>query len=122
ERMSKSRTLAVTDPKLDPPLEETMHAALSWKGRLDYIVETMREMSVQTDPQEMVRAYTRRVDVLFPSDRRISISRRYASPGEYHVTRYSEWKRDIDPWREHHLLPLHSGGLFAELLASEKPA
>ncbi len=79
--MSKSRTLAVTDPKLDSPLEETKHAALSWKGRLDYIVETMREMSVQTDPQEMVRAYTRRVDVLFPSDRRISISRRYASPG-----------------------------------------
>ncbi len=28
-----------------------------WQHRLDVIVETMREMSLQTDPQAMVRAY-----------------------------------------------------------------
>ncbi|RPI89194.1 MAG: stage II sporulation protein E, partial [Planctomycetaceae bacterium] len=30
-----------------------------WQERLAMIVETMREMSLQTDPQEMVRAYAR---------------------------------------------------------------
>ena len=94
---------------------------LSWKHRLDYIVETMREMSVQTDPQEMVRAYTRRIDMLFPADRRISLSRRNMKSPEYQVTRYSEWQNDIDPWREKHLLPKHEGGFFAGLLYGDEP-
>lgn len=119
--MSKSQSLDAPDSILGSQLGSGASSALSWNGRLDYIVETMREMSVQTDPQEMVRSYIRRIDTLFPADRRISISRRHAGPGEYQVTRYSEWKRDIDPWRERHLLPLHRGGLFAELLAAEKP-
>ena len=94
---------------------------LSWKHRLDYIVETMREMSVQTDPQEMVRAYSRRIDTLFPSERRISLSRRNLESPAYCVTRFSEWQHEFDPWREKHLLPKHEGGFFAELLYNEEP-
>ena len=32
-----------------------------WRQRLDYIVETMRALSLQTDPQEMVRVYGERM-------------------------------------------------------------
>ena len=43
-----------------------------WRQRLALIVETMREMSRQTDPQAMVRAYGERIRELRPVDRRLS--------------------------------------------------
>lgn len=92
-----------------------------WKRRLDAVVATMREMSIQTDPQEMVRAYGRRLQSLFPVHRRISLSRRGLKEPEYRVTRYSEWQEDIDPWREPHRLPLHERGLFSELIYGDEP-
>ncbi|HEX6986095.1 MAG TPA: PP2C family protein-serine/threonine phosphatase, partial [Planctomycetaceae bacterium] len=73
------------------------------------------------DPQEMVRAYARRMQVLFPVDRRISLSRRGLSYPSYRVTRFSEWPEDINPWRERHRLPLHEGGLFADLIYGDEP-
>jgi phosphoserine phosphatase RsbU/P len=94
---------------------------LTWRERLDQVVETMREMSIQTDPQEMVRAYGRRMETLFPLDRRISLSRRELAYPSYRVTRFSEWKEDINPWREKHRLPLHQGGLFADLIYGDEP-
>ena len=60
---------------------------LPWPQRLDFIVETMREMSSQIDPQEMVETYGRRVRYMSPADRRISISRRDLKPPEYRITR-----------------------------------
>ena len=95
--------------------------SLTWEQRLREVVETMREMSVQTDPQEMVRAYGRRMDTLFPVDRRISLSRRGLKRPFFRVTRYSEWKEEIDPWKEKHRLPLHQGGLFADLIYGDEP-
>lgn len=95
--------------------------ALGWETRLEQVVQTMREMSLQTDPQEMVRAYGRRMETLFPVDRRISLSRRGLKRPEYRVTRFSEWREDINPWRDKHRLPLHEGGLFADLIYGDKP-
>ncbi len=89
--------------------------------RLDEVYELMREVSLQTEPQEMVRAYARRMDKLFPVDRRISISRRGLSEPTYRVTRNSQWKEEINPWKQRDELPLHSGGLFADLLYSDQP-
>ncbi|MGC1275418.1 MAG: PP2C family protein-serine/threonine phosphatase [Planctomycetaceae bacterium] len=96
-------------------------APLTLEERLSQVVETMREMSIQTDPQEMVRAYGRRMDTLFPVDRRVSLSRRTLTAPYYRVSRFSEWKDDINPWREKHRLPLHEGGLFADLIYGDAP-
>ncbi|HEY7327712.1 MAG TPA: PP2C family protein-serine/threonine phosphatase [Gemmataceae bacterium] len=95
--------------------------AKDWQERLDVIVEMMKEMSRQTDPQEMSRAYGKRMQMLRPVDRRVSLSRRGLKYPWYRVTRSTMWKEDINPWKEPHRLPLLKGGLFAELIYSDEP-
>jgi sigma-B regulation protein RsbU (phosphoserine phosphatase) len=81
----------------------------------------MHEMSRQTEPQAMVRAYGQRIGRLIPVSRRISLSRRGLHWPNYRVTRYSEWKTEINPWTQQDQLPLLSGGLFSELIYSNRP-
>jgi sigma-B regulation protein RsbU (phosphoserine phosphatase) len=92
-----------------------------WKDRLAIIVETMRDMSRQTDPQEMVRAYARRVRQLLPADRFLALSRRDLQPPKFRITRSSTWKEEINPWKEKHRLPVFAGGLLGELLYGDEP-
>lgn len=101
-------------------IHETPNAD-DWEARLDDVYETMREMSLQTDPQEMVRAYGKRMKRVFPSQRRVSLSRRHLQYPQYRVTRFSEWDEDINPWDEPDKTPVHSGGLFAELIYGDRP-
>lgn len=102
------------------PIHESPEAA-DWQVRLDDVYDTMREMSLQTDPQEMVRAYGRRMRKVFPSQRRVSLSRRGLESPEYRVTRFSEWTEDINPWDEPAKTPLHKGGLLADLIYGDRP-
>src|SRR5262245_15190767 len=95
--------------------------ARDWRERLDIIVEMMKQMSRQTDPQEMSRDYGKRMQMLRPIDRRVSLSRRDLKYPWYRVTRSSLWKEDINPWKERDRLPLLKGGLFAELLYADEP-
>ena len=71
-----------------------------WQERLHLIVELVRDMSLQTDPQEMVRSYAEKVRVLLPTDGRISLSRRSLSAPQYRITRSTLWKGEINPWKE----------------------
>jgi sigma-B regulation protein RsbU (phosphoserine phosphatase) len=93
-----------------------------WQQRLASIMETMREMSRQTDPQEMVRAYVRRVRRIWPADRNISLSRRDLERPRVRVTRYSGWTRDVNPWKEQDRLPILDGGLLSDLIYADEPA
>ncbi len=93
----------------------------AWEIRLAEVFELMREISLQTEPQAMVKAYGERVAKLYPVDRRISLSRRGLVWPQYRVTRYSEWQEEIDPWKEPQKLPLLSGGLLAELIYGNEP-
>jgi sigma-B regulation protein RsbU (phosphoserine phosphatase) len=95
--------------------------ARNWQERMDIIVETMKEMSRQTDPQEMSRAYGKRMQTLRPTDRMVSLSRRGLNYPWYRITRCSHWKESINPWKETDRLPLLKGGLFAELLYGDEP-
>ena len=70
-----------------------------WRDRLDFIMETMREMSLQTDPQAMVKAYVAKMEKLLPADKRISLSRRGLQAPQVKITRYSEWQEDVNPWK-----------------------
>lgn len=97
-------------------------SAAPWQLRLGQIVDLMREMSLQTDPQELVRTYATRLRTIMPTDRLISLSRRDLAPPWYRVTRFSDWKAPINPWTEKGRLPVHSGGLLAELIYNDEPA
>lgn len=93
----------------------------SWQERMALIVQTMRELSRQTDPQEMVRAYGRNARQLLPIDRSISLSRRNLVWPQYRITRCSTWKEDINPWKETDRLPLLEGGLLGRLVYGDEP-
>jgi sigma-B regulation protein RsbU (phosphoserine phosphatase) len=101
--------------------ETDQQPAADWQTRLHDIYELMREMSLHTDPQAMVRAYGERVRKLFPVDRRISLSRRGLKNAQFRITRYSEWPEEINPWEQRDRLPLLEGGLFADLIYDGQP-
>ncbi len=88
----------------------------NWEERLATVVATMHEMSLQDDPQAVVRSYGARVRQLLPVDRWISISRRGLEAPWYRITRASIWTDDIDPWKEKDRLPLLKGGMLADLI------
>jgi sigma-B regulation protein RsbU (phosphoserine phosphatase) len=92
-----------------------------WQERLALVVETMREVSRQTDPQEMVRVYGRHARRLLPRDDMLALSRRGLERPRYRITRSSTWKENINPWKEKDRLPLLKGGLLAELIYSDEP-
>jgi sigma-B regulation protein RsbU (phosphoserine phosphatase) len=94
---------------------------VDWRTRLDVIVATMREMSRQTDPQAMVRAYGARMRQLLPIDRSVAVSRRELEFPKYRVTRFSGWTDEVNPWKEKHRLPMLEGGLLGELLYGDVP-
>lgn len=93
-----------------------------WQDRLSQIMETMRELSNQTDPQAMVREYYERMRQVNPHiDRRLAMSRRGLEYPMFRITRFSEWDEDINPWTEPNRLPLLSGGILAELIYGNEP-
>jgi sigma-B regulation protein RsbU (phosphoserine phosphatase) len=93
----------------------------NWRARLAVSVEVMRELSRSTDPQEMYAVFARRMAQLFPVSRHLTISRRGLRQPEYRVARFSQWQNPVNPWKESHRLPMHSGGLLAELLYADQP-
>ena len=93
----------------------------SAEERMAFIVATMREMSLQTDPAEMRRQYAARMRQVLPTDAVVSLSRRDLRWPKYRVTRSSRWTEEINPWKQQHLLPLYEGGLIAELIYGDEP-
>jgi phosphoserine phosphatase RsbU/P len=95
-----------------------------WRADLKFIVEFMRELSRQDDPQVAAKLYGERIRQgrLFPVDAYLALSRRELTYPNYYVTRSSSWTEDIDPWREKHRLPMLKGGMLADLLYSDEPA
>src|SRR5436190_10989589 len=92
-----------------------------WVERMEFVVQTMRELSSQTDPQQMVESYRRRARVMVPSDRWMAISRRDLAAPKFRITRSDMWETPLDPWKDRSALPLMEGGLLCELLYDEQP-
>ena len=92
-----------------------------WRVRLAFIAEMMREMSLNADPESMVRTYGERMRTIMPSSRWLALSRRGLEAPWYRITRASCWKEAINPWKEKHRLPLLQGGLLGELLYGDEP-
>ncbi len=96
-------------------------SARDWRVRLKLISDTMREMSRQSDPQELVHTYAARMLGILQNDRMIALSRRGLHFPEFRITRDTEWKEPINPWTERHRLPVLRGGLLAELIYGQEP-
>ncbi len=92
-----------------------------WKDKLALIVNTMREMSSQTDPQKMVQLYGRRMGELIPRDAVVALSRRGLPQPQYRITRSSLWKEEVNPWTSKEQLPLLDRGLLGELIYGDEP-
>src|SRR5688572_24913362 len=92
-----------------------------WRRRLAVVLETVRAISRQSDPQQMLAAYASRVRQIIPMDRTISLSRRDLKHPQYRITRSDLWKEPVDPWKQRDRLPLLKGGLLAELIYAEQP-
>lgn len=92
-----------------------------WRARLAVSAEVMKELSRYSDPQEMYSVFSRRMAQLFPVSRQMSISRRGLQYPYYRVTRFNLWTNPVNPWKEAHRLPVHEGGLLAELLYTDQP-
>lgn len=96
----------------------------SWQSRLEHIVETMRQVSLQTTPEDMTRTYTERMSHSLPSDRFLSLTRRDVEAPDFIVARKldgNESQPEVNPLRERHKLPRLTGGLLSELLYSNAP-
>ncbi len=93
----------------------------NWRARLAVSVDVMRELSRYSDPQEMYAVFARRMAQLFPVSRQLSVSRRGLREPQYRVTRFNLWKDQVNPWKEPHRLPVHEGGLLAELVYADEP-
>lgn len=92
-----------------------------WPRRLAAIVDMMREMSLQTDAQAMVRTYASRIRELMPVDGAVSLSRRGLESPQYRITRSTLWTEEVNPWKQPDRLPLMSGGLLSELIYGDAP-
>ncbi|MBA4186616.1 MAG: stage II sporulation protein E [Planctomycetaceae bacterium] len=93
----------------------------NWRARLAASVEVMRELSRYSDPQEMYAVFARRMSQLFPVSRQLTISRRGLNSPQYRVTRFNLWREQVNPWKDHDRLPIHDGGLLAELVYADQP-
>src|SRR3954447_3800249 len=92
-----------------------------WQKRLELIVDTMREMSQQTDPNLMVQAYGRRMHQIMGYDRLVAVSRRDVPAGHYRITRATIWEKQLDPWKHPSQLPVFQGGLLGRMIYDEQP-
>ena len=102
----------------DPP--DILDSSANWEERLALVVETMKEMSRQTDPDTMVALYSARAQTTGPR-RILSLSRRGVEPPRYVLARDSDWENQPNPWRERGELPVLEGGLLGELVYGNEP-
>ncbi len=92
-----------------------------WRTRLDQIVATMRDVSHQTDPQEMVRIYRGRMAEMTRVDGFLSLTRRGFEAPAFRVARDNRWTNQPDPWIEPEKLPVIEGGILSELIYGNEP-
>jgi sigma-B regulation protein RsbU (phosphoserine phosphatase) len=103
------------------PAEPVSFENASWQDRLAIVLDMMRAISQETDPQELVRTYGQKMRPLFPSDAGLSLSRRGLTRPQFRITRSSRWKEGVNPWKEKERLPLLEGGMLADLLYGDEP-
>ncbi len=86
------------------------------ENRLEFALDTMREMSRLGDPQKMVKVYGTRLRQVMRIDGMVTMSRRELEPPKYRITRSSRWVEEVNPWKQQAQLPIFERGFLGELL------
>ena len=89
--------------------------------RVDEMLALVRQLSMQTDPQQMVSDFGDRFRRMFPADGFVAVSRRGLAHPRYRITRSTRFAQPINPWKQSELLPQLDGGLLGELLYADRP-
>ncbi|MBB6428573.1 PP2C family protein-serine/threonine phosphatase [Algisphaera agarilytica] len=89
--------------------------------KLTAMVEMVRELSAQTDAQQMVSDFGDRFRRMFTYEGFIALSRRGLESPWYRITRSSLWTTPINPWKQKDQLPVLNGGFLGELLYGDVP-
>jgi sigma-B regulation protein RsbU (phosphoserine phosphatase) len=93
----------------------------TWEQRLAFVVDMMRDVSRQTDPQQMVADYGKRMRQIVSSDANMSLSRRDLDHPLFRITRSSRWEQGPNPWKQKDRLPVFEGGLISGLIWGDEP-
>lgn len=104
---------------------------LTQDGRAGELVAMMRRLSLISHPQQLLMEYARTTWAQDPPDLYVSLSCRDLPPGQYKVTRRivpaellaepSSAAGLADPWRDWERLPVYTGGLLGQLIATPVP-
>ncbi|MBU6412209.1 MAG: PP2C family protein-serine/threonine phosphatase [Planctomycetes bacterium] len=92
-----------------------------WRNELSLVVDLMKDVSRQTEPQELVRIYGEGIEKLMPERHLLALSRRGLEAPWYRITRSTTWSEDINPWTQKDRLPLLKGGFLETLAYSSEP-
>src|SRR5438132_13029621 len=90
-------------------------------SRLQHIDALVRELSVQDDPERLIRVLSGHPEQLWPRDGLVTVPRRDLAAPASRITRSWLWPQLVRPWTEAHLLPVFDGGLLGDLLYAGKP-
>jgi sigma-B regulation protein RsbU (phosphoserine phosphatase) len=82
----------------------------------------VKELSIQDDPDRLVRVFGLQANMFEPRDGLVTVSHRELEAPWYRITRSWLWPEEINPWTEAHRLPLFNRGLLGELLYAGNPA
>jgi sigma-B regulation protein RsbU (phosphoserine phosphatase) len=102
-------------------MQQATRVTIEDHARLNAVVETVRELSLQTDPQALVQVFRERAHRFFGGQNSVSLSRRGLNWPQFRITRSTRWAEHINPWQNPEKLPLLSGGILAELLYGNQP-
>jgi sigma-B regulation protein RsbU (phosphoserine phosphatase) len=94
--------------------------------RLPILMEMVGSISRATEPNEVIRGFSKGLHKLTGPRGYVSLSTRDLEPGQYRITRLitnddMEHIDEGDPWHDRDQLAIHSGGFFGELIRQAFP-
>ncbi|HEV3083426.1 MAG TPA: GAF domain-containing SpoIIE family protein phosphatase [Gemmataceae bacterium] len=90
-------------------------------SRLQHIEALVRELSVQEDPEQLIRVFSRHAQHIWQRDGVVTLTRRDLSPPWYRITRSWRLPETASSVTDTQRLPIFQRGLLGELLYAGKP-
>ena len=100
---------------------------LTGNPRISVLMELVGTLSRLSEPRDVLRVFSEGMRKLYGLRGYISLSTRNLNPGEYRITRMlTEFDGAMrihtsDPWSVINTLPIHTGGLFGQIIRSAYP-
>ncbi len=122
---------ALLDSPQRPREREKLFAGMqrvdtSGSAKIPVLMEMVGSLSRATQPQEVLRAFSKDFRKLEGDMAYLSLSTRGLGPGQYRITRVlmdeAEWEAPVrDPWVAARDMPMHEGGFLGEVIRSAYP-